>query len=63
MFHEGIRFSCFSYNITVRVEMENVMNSSYLDMMEESLKRKIEILHEIEKENEKQKEILKDPAQ
>ena len=62
MFHEGIRFSCFSYHITVRVEMENAMNRSYLDMMEESLKRKIEILHEIEKENEKQKEILKDPA-
>ena len=39
------------------------MNSSYLDMMEESLKRKIEVLHEIEKENEKQKEILKDPKQ
>lgn len=39
------------------------MNSSYLDMMEESLKRKIEIMHKIEIENEKQKEILNDPTQ
>ena len=39
------------------------MNSSYLDIMEESLERKIAVLLEIETENEKQKEILKDPTQ
>ena len=34
------------------------MTESYLDMMEESLRSKIEVLEEIVKENETQKEIL-----
>ena len=34
------------------------MTESYLDMMEDSLRDKIEVLNEIVKENETQKEIL-----
>ena len=37
------------------------MLSSSMDMLEESLIKKIDIMTEIEIENEKQKEILSDP--
>ena len=37
------------------------MLSSSMDMLEESLIKKIDIMSEIEAENEKQKEILSDP--
>ena len=37
------------------------MLASSLDMLEESLKKKIEIMTEIEAENERQKEVLSNP--
>ena len=37
------------------------MVSASLDMLEESLVKKIEVMHEIQDENEKQRELLKDP--
>lgn len=37
------------------------MVSASLDMLEESLEKKIEILKKIEEQNEKQKEVLSDP--
>lgn len=37
------------------------MISSSLDMLEESLVKKIEVMNRIEQENEKQRDLLKDP--
>ena len=37
------------------------MVSASLDMLEESLVKKIEVMHKIQDENEKQKELLKNP--
>ena len=37
------------------------MTESYLDMMQESLQKKISVLKQIEKENELQRQILEKP--
>lgn len=38
------------------------MVSAALDMLEESLEKKLEILNQIEEQNEKQKDVLQDPG-